>query len=206
MKMLSTTQALTNSKPTSINGRIEFSSFDPIIEEHLEQKQSLSYRLINTIDKPNIVWGLREWLIKQAGYFDVVGYVRSPDLTYWYDSQALIEEFDDLLLLFRDYCVLQKGIVPESNYKLVRFMDNLNFILMEALPGEDQKLTGFGPSIETSFYSELWPELEKEFQKFQSLIDQKFGHRLDVEELFNQLCWNGNYLSWEAMKVLNTEE
>jgi hypothetical protein len=203
---LSTTQALNNSTPCSINGRIEFHSFDSIIEEHLEQKLHLSHRLINQSDKPTLIWGLREWLIRQAGYFDVIGYVRSPDLSYWYDREALVEEFDDLLLLFRDYVCYQKGIDSDCKYKLVRYMDNMNFILHEIKPGESEELTGLGQTLQDKFYSELWPELEKEFVKFEKVLQEKYGHQLDVEELFSQLFWNGNGLAWEAMKVVKTEE
>lgn len=206
MTPLSTTQPLTNSSPTSINGRIEFGSFDSIIEESLEQKQYLSYRLINTADKPNLIWGLREWLIRQAGYFEIVGYVRTPDLVYWYDNEALIEEFDDLLLLFRDYVRFQKGINSDNKYKLYRFMDNMNFILREVVEGETDEPTDLGYTVHEKFFSELWPELAKEFKKFESMLEDKYGHQLDVGALFNQVCWNGNGLAWEASKVVKAEE
>lgn len=186
--------------------RVEFSSFDAIIEEQLELKQHLSHRLINTSDKPNLVWALREWLIRQIGCFDVVGYVRYPDINYWYDNEALIEEFDDLLLLFRDYLRLQKALVPGELYRLVRYQDNLNFILLpqSACPPEDLTAPGYGSYMK--FCSELWPELQKEFVQFQTHLEVKYGHRIDITALFNAHFWEGNSLAWEASKQAYTEE
>lgn len=195
-----------NSKPCSIDGRIDFRTFDSIIDEQLEKKQFTAHQFITSSTRPDVIWGLREWVIRESGYFDVVGYMRSPDLTYWFEHEAIVEEFDELLLLFRDYVVSQKGIDPESKYRLVRYQDNLNFILVEIRPGETEELTDLGYTQHQRFVSELWPELQKEFIKFQDQLEEKYGHRLDIAALFNQTCWDGNNLLWTAMHLEITEE
>lgn len=150
---------------------------------------------------------MREWLLRQVPCFEIVGgYIRYPEMTFWYDKEALVEEFDDLLLLFKDYLVLQKGIDLNSKYKLTRYIDNMNFILYEVKPGVSEEPTGLGYTFSEQFFSGLWPELEKEFTKFEKTLQEKYGHQIDVEELFNKLCWDGNGLAWEAMKVVKIEE
>lgn len=201
-----TTQALTNSNPCSIDGRIEFTSFDSVIDEQLEKKLFFAHQFITDSNRPDVIWGLREWVIRTSGYFDVIGYMRSPDLTYWFEHEAIIEEFDDLLLLFRDYVANQKGIDPERKYRLVRYKDNLNFILVEIRPGETEELTDLGLTQQQRFVSELWPELQKEFVKFQDQLEEKYGHQLDIGTLFDQTCWDGNNLLWKAMHLEITEE
>lgn len=153
-----------------------------------------------------MVWALREWLIREVGCFDIVGYVRYPDISYWYDRDALIEEFDELLLLFKDYLRLQKALVLDEPYRLVRYQDNLNFILLpqSACPPEDLTAPGYGSYMK--FCSELWPELQKEFTQFQALLDTKYGHRIDINALFKQHMWGGNTLLWEASKHAYAEE
>ena len=200
------TQASTNSNHSSINGRIEFTSFDSFIDEHLEKKQFVAHQFITSANRPDVIWGLREWLIRSAGYFDIVGYMRCPDLTHWFEYEAIAEEFDDLLLLFRDYVICQKGVDPECKYRLIRYMDNLNFILLEKKPGEIEIPTDFGYTQEEKFCSELWPELQKEFVTFQVEFEKKYGHRLDVNALFNQLCWDNNHLALLAMNLETHEE
>lgn len=196
---------MNNSNHSTINGRIDFVSFDSFIAEQLELKQFSAHRIISVKEKPNVIWGLREWLIRHCGYFDIIGYVKCPNLSNWFEYESIIEDFDELLLLFRDYVQVEKGINPDCKYKLVRFKDNLSFILSEIKPGETEEITGLGYSLEDKYYSELWPELEKEFSEFQSMIEKKYGHRLDVEELFEQVCWNGT-LKQEALKVAKIGE
>lgn len=201
-----TTQVSTNLNPCSINGRIEFTSFDSFIDEHLEKKLFFAHQFITASTRPDVIWGLREWVIKTSGYFDVIGYVRCPELTYWFEHDAIIEEFDELLLLFRDYVVNQKGIDPDRKYRLIRYKDNLNFILVEIQPGETEEPTDLGFTQQERFVSELWPELQKEFVKFQVHLAEKYGHQLDINSLFNQTCWDGNNLLWKAMHLEITEE
>lgn len=203
---LLTTQPLTNLNPLSIDGRIDFAGFDYTIDEYLEKKQFLAHQLITSSTRPEVIWALREWVIKSAGYFDIVGYIRVPELTYWFEHDAIVEDFDELLLLFRDYVINQKGIEPEKKYRLVRYKDNLNFILVEKIPGESEDPTDLGYSPQERFVSELWPELQKEFVKFQSQLEEKYGHRLDIAQLFDQTCWDGNNLLWKAMHLEINEE
>lgn len=165
-----------------------------------------AHQFITSANRPAVIWGLREWVIKASGYFDVIGYMRCPELTYWFEHEAIIEEFDELLLLFRDYVVNQKGIDPERKYRLVRWRDNLNFILVEIHPGESEEFTDLGYDPRQRFVSELWPELQKEFVKFQDQLEEKFGHRVDIKSLFDQTCWDGNNLLWKAMHLEITEE
>jgi len=195
-----------NDTSTRTCNRVEFTSFDGIIEEQLELKQHLSHRLINLSDHPTLIWALREWLIRHAGCFDIVGYVRHPDISYWYEHDAIVEEFDDLLLLFRDYLGLQKGISLDEQYRLIRYQDSLNFILVPESACDPEHLTATGYGGYMKFSSELWPELQKEFVQFQVLLDTKYGHRIDINALFKQHLWDDNALLWEASKHAYPEE
>lgn len=206
--MSSTTQAskTLNDTSTAKFDRVEFTSFDGIIEEQLELKQHLSHRLINLSDRPTLVWALREWLIRQAGCFDIVGYVRYPDISYWYEHDAIVEEFDDLLLLFRDYLGLQKGVSLDEQYRLIRYRDSLNFIMVPQSACDPEQLTAVGYGEYGKFCSELWPELQKEFTQFQILLDTKYGHRIDINAFFKENMWDGNGLLWEMSKHAYPEE
>ena len=52
-------------------------------------------------------------------------------MTAWFDYETLIEALDDLLLQFREYLGTIKGLDLNSRYTLVRYLDNLNFIIAQ---------------------------------------------------------------------------
>lgn len=122
-----------------ITGRelVNFKTFDQYIEEAVNAKSMYANRLINQEDVPSIVAGLREWLIRRAGPLTVIGYYRPPNLNIWFDNEALIEEFDDLLLKFREYLKLEKAIELDGEYSLLRYRDSVNFIMFAGTPLTD---------------------------------------------------------------------
>lgn len=200
-----TSPLLNNSTRSLEAGRIEFNSFDKVIETHLEERQQYSHRLINEVDKPSLIWSLREWLLRTIGCFEIVGYTRYPEISYWFDRSTVIEEFDELLLLFRDYINQEKGIDSTARYKLIRYQDNLNFILVPIDTNVPVVFADVQPDM-ISNISELWPEFEKEFATLEKRLNDKFGHKVDVTELFNTLLWDGNGLLWKMKEFAKIEE
>lgn len=134
---------MNNLTPSSTGSFITFRGFDKEIEAYLEPKIPLSHKLINQVDIPLIVDSLREYLIRSVGCFTISGFYRPNDLSIWYDREAIIEEFDDLRLLFRDWLFTQ-GVDIERQYTLSRFRDNLNFIMIDGVRDVEPEV----PSIE----------------------------------------------------------
>ncbi|AEV89487.1 hypothetical protein OBP_050 [Pseudomonas phage OBP] len=113
---------------------INFVSFDSHIIEAVNEKAMFAHRLVRQEDIPSIVDGLREWLIRSVGIFTTVGYYRSPDLKLWFDGETIIEEFDELLLKFKTFLEAERGIDLKGEYSLLRYRDNLNFIMFAGKP------------------------------------------------------------------------
>ena len=187
--MSQNTQAPKNSNDSSVgNSLITFTSFDPIIEEHLRKKIPMSFRMIYEKDIPTLVEGLREWLLRTVGCFFTVGYCRIPDLGYWYTPDAISEEFEDLLLEFKDYLESNKGLDVKSDYSLLRYGDNLTFIIMEGRNRLDL------PGIVTELpdpHSEICDRLKGRFDKFTEKLVEEFEDVFDVYEFMNQLAPEG---------------
>lgn len=176
------TRPMNNLLPSSVgNELVNFLTFDSFIEEYLDSAQQFSPIMIRRIDYPNIVMGLREWLIRNVGCFITVGYFNAPNLNYWFDNQTLIEEFDDLLLEFRDYLGSAKGIDSTKKYVLTRYMDNLSFLLNE------------GEVPDTSFLAIVEnndPEIDsvkRTFADFESDLEKQYGDTFDIDGLLAEL-------------------
>lgn len=115
---------------------VNFVEFFPLIEKALDDKNMYSSRMIFTKDYPFLIPAFQTYLIRKCGIFSLVGYVEEPILTNWFDSETLIEEFDDLLLEFRDFLITGKGLDMGERYTLVRYMDGLNFIIAQGEPND----------------------------------------------------------------------
>lgn len=166
-------------------GLVTFLSFDDIIEKHVREKMHLSFRMVNERDIPLLVEGLREWLIKAAGCFITVGHCRVPDLGYWYEYDALIEEFDELLLEFKEYIGTTYGLDLRSEYTLVRYKDNLSFVLLEGQNGLKEPSLGAGMY---DGYESVWDNLKECFSKFEQKLTDQFGEDIDMESFFKDLA------------------
>lgn len=129
---------MNNSVNSSTGSLVTFRGFDKTIEAYLEPKIPLSHKLINQEDIPLIVDSLREYLIRACGQFTIIGFYRPNDLSIWYDREAIIDEFDDLVLQFKDW-IQTLGVVTGDHYTLIRYRDNLNFIMTEAEPDLEAK-------------------------------------------------------------------
>lgn len=116
---------------------IDFNSFHPEIEKAIDQNQMYASVLIKESDKQVLIPEIQTWLIRRLGTFSIVGYLRDERLSSFFDYDVMIEEFDDLYLLFRDYLRLQKGLNPDSQMTLMRFRDNLTFIPFEGIPNDN---------------------------------------------------------------------
>lgn len=117
--------------------------FHPKIMEAISKNASLSPRMIKESDKVHLLPAIQTWLLKRLGTFDIRGYSRETVLDGWFDRDAMIEEFDDLYLEFRDFLRVEKGIDPDAEHTLIRFKDNFTFIIVEGKQVE-QSPNGFG--------------------------------------------------------------
>lgn len=177
-----TTQPTNNSPQSTVqNELVNFLSFDGFIEEYLDKAQQYSSRMIRRIDYPNIVMGLREWLIRNVGCFTTIGYFNTPNINYWFDNQTLIEDFDDLLLEFRNYLRVVKAIDTTEKYTLTRFMDNVSFLLNEGEVSEDNvfAIAEFSnPDIDS---------VKRTFAEFESDLERRYGDVFDINGLLAEL-------------------
>lgn len=179
-----------NSLTNSTTGElIQFRDFDKEIECYLETKIHLSHKLINQSDIPMVVDALREFLIRNAGPLTIIGFYRPTDLSIWYDGDALREEFDGLLLLFRDY-LPSKGVEKDKLYTLHRYRDNLHFFMVEG-DGVDNDIPPSFPDEDETTRQEL-NELEGFFVVLEQRLEEKVGHFVDVGSLMKDLVKEGD--------------
>lgn len=179
-------QAPKNSTESSTgNSLLTFSTFDRIIEEHARKKAPVSFRMIYEKDIPELVEGLREWLIRTVGCFMTVGHCRIPDLTYWYEHDAIAEEFEDLLIEFKDYLSHVKGIDVEKDYTLLRYCDNLTFILMEGKNGLDVPIMDIDPLGEARDHLE---KANKLFDELCNKLHDEIGEYVNVDGFMQDLA------------------
>lgn len=180
---LAENQHLNNSKEATIGRLINFVDFDSFIIEELEKKMFLSHKEIKESDFPTITDSLREWLIKRLKCFTVRGFYRPSNLSIWYDNEALIEEFDDLFLKFKDH-VIAKGLELDKSYVLTRYKDNLNFLIVES---DINNKPGFA-AYNGNQYQKEFDDLEICLKNFKNELETKLGHLIDVDlfiEKFN---------------------
>lgn len=174
---------MNNLTPSSTGSFITFRGFDGEIESYLESKIPLSHKLINQVDVPLIVDSLREYLIRNAGCFTISGFYRPNDLTIWYDREAIIEEFDDLLLLFRDW-LGTIGVDIDHQYTLSRFRDNLNFIMMDNVIESE-------PQVPELFDNPVYKYVEDRVQGFLDEMEERLFSKVDeiddVEKFMKEL-------------------
>lgn len=133
---------MNNLMPSKTGSIVTFRGFDKEIEQYLEPKIPLSHKLINQVDIPLIVDSLREYLIRNAGCFTISGFYRPNDLSIWYDREAILEEFDDLLLKFKDW-IFTLGVDINEQYTLIRVRDNLTFVMVNVVVEQEPVLDLF---------------------------------------------------------------
>lgn len=169
MKLLVPTLPSNSSQKSCRDGSlINFITFDNIISEYIEKKQAFSHRLINSSDIPEITAGIREWLLKQIGCFITQGYIKPIDLNYWFSHETLLDEFDDLLLSFRDYLNQEHGLDTKEDYTLTRYKDSINFIITS------DKLEMELDSLQVSSNIEEVRDIKRVFDKFEQELEDKF--------------------------------
>lgn len=173
---------------------VSFVSFDSHIVEAVNEKSMYAHRLINEEDIPVIVDGLREWLIRRVGVFTTIGYYRSPDLSLWYDVDGLVEEFDELFLKFRDYIQLEKGIDLNGSYSLLRYRNNLSFIMFAGEPiGEvtnnlgAPEISGFLSEDDEVRFRHALEEAQGHLEAMASRMSDKFDYIDDADAFVKDL-------------------
>lgn len=184
-----------NNSTKSITGElINFRDFDEEIYAALEEKACKAHTLINEADKPTVVDSLREYLIRNVGRFTIIGFYRPSDLSIWYDNEGLIEEFDELMLKFKDY-LLYRGIESGFHYKLTRYRDNLHFIMT---PGDELEapleMIGLDTNPEEERFKETNEELKGCIWNCEDRIQDYCNHNLDVDAFLKELLENNPYM------------
>lgn len=175
-----------NNSTKSTNGElIDFGAFDVEIERHLTEKQHLAYTLIKEEDKPTIVDALRCYLIRELGCFVTKGFYRPASLDLWYDRQALIEEFDDLLLEFREFVNSTKGIDTTSHYTLVRYRTNVHFICIEGI--EQRKVLLSEHDDNEVLVKRAVDDLIGHTDEFKQRLEDKCGDLFNVQEVLKDI-------------------
>lgn len=129
----------------SPTGVIDLILFHPRINETITLNAPMSPMMIKEADKVHLLPAIQTWLIKRLGTFTIIGYARETVLDGWFDRETMIEEFDELYLEFRDFLRLEKGIDPDEPHTLIRFRDNLTFILAEGAVDEPTLNTQYNP-------------------------------------------------------------
>lgn len=152
---------------------VEFGSFDKFISDAIDNNSQFSHREIKQADYPVLIDSLRDWLIRQSGRFEVIGYYRPADLSLWYENETLVEVYDGLLLEFREYLGMEKGLEANRKYTLRRYMDNVSFIMTEGLE-EQPVIIGVELSDEVDT---LFDSVKK------TLLDASEGHTYHIDGL-----------------------
>lgn len=185
---LTKTQPSNNSQTSLTPGSriVNFGAFDNTIASELDKCSQFSHREIRKSDYPALIDSLRDWLVRNTGCFEVSGYYRPAELSYWYDNETLIEVFDDLVLDWKTWLQTSLGVDFENRYMLYRYRDNFNFIISQ--------YTGDKPLDPTSEFTDLQSD---SFDYAKWLVTKRFkgematvmNGSLDVEafitELFN---------------------
>uniref|UniRef100_A0AAU8KY18 Uncharacterized protein n=1 Tax=Pantoea phage Survivor TaxID=3232176 RepID=A0AAU8KY18_9CAUD len=176
---------MNNLTPSSTGSFITFRGFDKEIEAYLEPKIPLSHKLINQIEIPIIVDALREYLIRNAGCFTIKGFYRPSDLSIWYDREALIEEFDDLLIKFKDF-IYTLGVDTGTQYTLIRYQDNLNFIMVDVVDNREPEFPSLDEENELRFKYAL-EEAQGHLEAMISRMQDKFDYIQDPDAFVKEL-------------------
>lgn len=157
--------------------------FDKEIENYLESKMFLAHRTIMENDIPDLVEALRIWLIKNVGCFNIIGeHHKVVQLSLWYTHDALTEEFDELLLSFRDWLNAVFGIETNKPHNLLRYVRSDCFFMFDGeLPHEIAL-----PSIEPEIEHEV-EEILGYLDEFENRLMDKVGHNLEVKQFMEHV-------------------
>lgn len=177
---------MTNLMQPSTGDFLSIGKFDKEIAAYLETKQHLAKACILDSEKPEIIEALRMWLVKNVGCFDIIGqHFRVVNLSTWFDYEGLIEEFDELLLTFRDWLNLQFHLITTDKYNLLRYMRPDTFICF----------TGEVPSnlippplyVEEEFLDHDVQEVIGHIEQFEQLLHDKLSCNFDVTRFFKEV-------------------
>jgi hypothetical protein len=178
---------------------VNFFTFDRRIEEHIEKVQGYAHTEVSSKNLPVIVLAVREWLIKAVGCFTTVGYVRTVGLRYWFNHETILQEFDELFLQFRDYLQAEKCIDISKHYNLLRYHDNLSFILVEG-PAKKPDSLAVAPVV-----TEAQLILSSMFDKFIKDVSNKLESQIDVDGFIAELKGD-NFEGLLSKYVLSPED
>lgn len=160
--------------------------FDKEIETYLDGKKFLAHSTITEADVPLLVEALRIWLIKNVGCFNIYGeHHKVVQLSLWYDHDALTEEFDELLLKFRDWLGLTFGIETNKPHNLLRYVRSDTFFIFEGeIPAD--LIPPPLPLIEEEIDHEV-NEVVGFIEEFEQLLEDKVGHNLQVHQFMEYI-------------------
>lgn len=180
-------------------------TFSSSIERALDLKSKFASREISKSDYPELIKGFTSHLLKACGVFYIKGYHRPVDLSLWYDHDALTEEFDDLLLEFKDYLLTNKGLEEGTKYTLIRFNRPDKFLMIKGIIENDTSIQ-FGKDNDevVDCFKDMLTQLLKSSFSESKLLDTErrddflrelFGHP-EVIEMFKRHI-NGDNLGSE---------
>lgn len=174
---------MSSSKQHTTGEFIHLGKFDKEIEAYLETKEHLASTTIMEDDKPDIVEALRIWLVKNVGCFNIIGdYYQTVNLKLWYDHDGLTEEFDELLLMFRDWLNMTQALDTKKVYNLLRYIRPDTFILFEGEVPVDL----IPPPIEEPVDHEV-QEVISCIQEFELLLKKRCSDNFAVEHFISDL-------------------
>lgn len=158
--------------------------FDKEIEVYLDTKKHLASSIIEEKDVPELVEALRIWLVKSVGCFNIIGdHHRTVNLSLWYDHDALTEEFDELLLGFRDWLGLTFGIDTKAIHNLLRYMRSDTFMMIDG----ELPVDLVPPPLFEEEDDHAVNEVIGFVEEFEQLLEDKVGHGLNVKQFMEYI-------------------
>lgn len=177
---------MTSSTQPTTGEFLYIGKFDKEISSYLDANQHYSKIIIKEDDKPPIVEALRIWLIKYVGCFEIRGdHFPTVNLDYWFDHETLVEQFDELLLTFRDWLNTSHAITTTNDYSLLRYMRSDTFICFSGMPPEE--LIPPPLYVEDDYLDHDVQEVIGHIEQFEQLLNDKLSCNFDVGKFFKEM-------------------
>lgn len=111
---------------------VNFVPFRMQIRAALDLNSMHSSLMIKQAQYPDIILMIEDYLLRHHDQLELHGYPPG-NLDFWFDKQTMIEEFDELILAFRDYVRSVLGLEQGLVYTLMRYRDINSYIFIEGV-------------------------------------------------------------------------